>query len=648
MRFLFTFCTASLVALFTVTALRAQDVPFHKGVNLTNWFQAESARQVQFTRYTRQDFEQIQRLGCDVIRLPINLHYMTSGAPDYTVDPLFYTFLDQVVDWSEELNLHLILDNHTFDPAANTDPNVGAVLKKVWTQVAAHYQDSEAHLYYEVLNEPHGIADATWNMIQQEVVATIRTVDTTHTIIVGPAEWNSFHNLDEMPVYEDDNLIYTFHFYDPFLFTHQGATWGSPSMVDLTGMPFPYDADRMPPLPASLRGTWVEGAYGNYAQDATVAQVKSLLDLVVQFRTERQVPVFCGEFGVYIPNSPPADRVLWYDTVRSYLEAQGIAWTIWDYHGGFGLFEPGGNDLFDHDLNVPLLEALGLTVPPQTPYEAQPDTVGFMIYSDYLGSSIVASNYSEGPIDYYTAEQPNYGAYSLSWTGALQYNAIGFDFSPNKDLSQLVEEGYALDFLFRSTDPDVKVDLRFLDTKTDDPNDHPWRMNLTLDTSRAAADLRWHHVRIPLSQFTEQGAWDNNQWYNPDGKFDWAAIDRFEIVSEQGALGDAKLWFDQVQINNQDTTQVLDTTALVTSVRQLAGNLPLRFYPNPAQDHLTLVSTQPGLQAVELRDPLGRLVWRTSFHDRAEIDLSRWTPGVYFLHVQHENGQYQTGRIVKR
>src|SRR5512143_3872722 len=96
-------------------AVAGTEVLFQRGVNLTSWLQAGSARQIQFTRFTKQDLVNIKSLGCDVIRLPINLHYMTGGAPDYTVDPLFFFFLDQIVDWCEELQLHLILDNHTFD-----------------------------------------------------------------------------------------------------------------------------------------------------------------------------------------------------------------------------------------------------------------------------------------------------------------------------------------------------------------------------------------------------------------------------------------------------------------------------------------------------------------------------------------------------
>ena len=99
---------------------------------------------------------------------------MTSGTPDYTLDPLFLDFLDQAVDWSEELNIYLILDNHSFDPAVSTNPDVENILIKVWSQLAARYKGRSDFLLYEVLNEPHGISDNLWGNIQQSVIDAIR------------------------------------------------------------------------------------------------------------------------------------------------------------------------------------------------------------------------------------------------------------------------------------------------------------------------------------------------------------------------------------------------------------------------------------------------------------------------------------------
>jgi len=74
-----------------ISVVKAQ-TSFSRGVNLTGWFQTSSAHNIQFSKYTKKDFVNIKNLGCDVIRLPVNLFYMTDGNPDYTVDPLFYDF----------------------------------------------------------------------------------------------------------------------------------------------------------------------------------------------------------------------------------------------------------------------------------------------------------------------------------------------------------------------------------------------------------------------------------------------------------------------------------------------------------------------------------------------------------------------------
>jgi len=175
-----------LILLLIIAPARSAETPFKRGVNLTGWFQESSVRQIQFTKYTKQDLINIKSLGCDVIRLPINLHFTTNGEPDYTVEPLFFHFLDQVIDWAEELELHLIIDNHSFDPAEDTEPNIVDILVPVWTQMAEHYKERSNLIYYEVLNEPHGISDQIWNDIQQQVIDAIRQVDQKHTIVVGP------------------------------------------------------------------------------------------------------------------------------------------------------------------------------------------------------------------------------------------------------------------------------------------------------------------------------------------------------------------------------------------------------------------------------------------------------------------------------
>ncbi len=573
---------------FLAFQLQAQ-VSFNRGVNLTGWFQTSSAQQVQFTKYTKKDFQNIKSLGCDVVRLPINLFYMTNGSPDYTIDPLLYEFLDHAVDWAEELQMYLILDNHTNDDLASKNANLEAVLTKVWVQMAGHYKNRSNYVLYEILNEPNGtLTTAAWSKIQQAAITAIRTVDTKHTIVVGGASYNSYTELAALPLYTDNNLIYTFHFYDPFMFTHQGATWASPSMASLANVPFPYNASTMPSTPSDLVGSWVGNALTNYKNDGTLAKVKSLIDMAAAFKTSRNVKVYCGEFGVYIPNSPNADRNYWYQEVRKYLEAKGIPWTTWDYQGGFGLFIKGSAELFDYNLNIPLVTALGLTAPTQQTYTLKADSVGFPIYTDYIGEKMLeSSNASGGTISFYSTDKPNNGKYCLAWSGSGQYGTVGFNFSPDKDLSKLKTGNYALSFLVRGNAPGAKFHLRFTDTKTS-ASDHPWRMNFAMDETTAQWDGKWHKVYLPLSRFTEGGSWDNASWYNSAGLFDWQAIDRFEIVAEQASLAGKNFWFDNLQLCNQDTAQVYETSTF-TGIEQIhADDLKFNIFPNPVSNQATI------------------------------------------------------------
>ena len=619
------------------TQLHGQDssataLPFSKGVNLTNWFQANSPGSIDFSKYTYQDFSDIKTLGVDVIRLPINLHSMTQGAPDYSLDPLFLFFLDKVVDWAEELDLYLILDNHTFDPSDATNPQIGDILNPVWLQMAQHFNSRSDKILYEILNEPHGISHDLWNSIQGDVIQTIRSVDTTHTIIVGGADYNSYNSLSKIPAYEDDNLIYTFHFYDPFVLTHQGASWTTPSMTDLSGIPFPYEEGAMPRFPTSLQGTWVQGAFNNYSNEGNANFIKQKIDIAVAFSQQRGVPVFCGEFGVYIPNSVNESRVNWYKVVVDYLNESGIAWTMWDYHGGFGVFEEGGEGLFDHDLNVPLLESLSFNIPPQTDYIISPDSSGFEFYTDYIGQGIQGSHsINNGSLEFYHSETKWEGEFSIYWAGSTQYESIGFNLVPNKDMSELIN-AYELLFYVKGTEP-TSFDLRFIDTKRTDIADRPWRMNVRVNPNDLLWNGEWEEVRIPLSSFTEMGSWDDNQWFNPQDDFDWTAVDVFQIVSETGAMGSAELWFDFIRIVEKGKYEVSTQPVHDFVDYQLHQNYPNPFNPT-TQIQYTL--SVPAQVTLEVFNSLGQRVielvnsQKSAGYHTEIFDATRLSSGVYF------------------
>ena len=562
----------ALISLTSLTVNLSAQPTFTKGINLTTWFQAPTAHEIQYSKFTGHDIAQIKSLGCDVIRLPINLNSMTSGAPDFIIDPLLFTILDSVVVWTERRNLSLILDNHSGSVEVDTDPSVEIALTKVWKQMAVHFKNSSSLILYELLNEPHGISDAAWGAIQQHVIDTIRTVDKTHTIVVGPANWNGFANLPLLPVYTDSNLIYTFHFYEPFVFTHQGASWTNPSMVPLANVPFPYNAATMPPTPAPLKGTWIESTLNDYPNIGTVAAIQAQLDIVANFKTQRNVPVFCGEFGVYQRNSDPAQRVNWYREVRQYLEQKGITWTTWDYKDSFGLFKKDSNQLFDSDLNVPLLEALGLTVPPQHPFAWETKLKGFMIYDDAFGANISNASYTQsGQLDFYAENNPHDGRWCIHWADVGQYSSIAMNFTPNVDLSALARHNFTVDFWMRTTSPDVSFEIRFVDTKAS-TTDHPWRKGKTITKNIVPFDGSWNHVSLPLSSLEEKGSYDDG-WFPAENKFNWQLVDQLEIVAEAQDLTGAEFWFDDIRLSGEDIDPVLGV------IKEKSSTFSV--YPNP-------------------------------------------------------------------
>jgi endoglucanase len=614
-------------------------VPFKRGLNLSGWFQnITSISELNFKQYTRQDLVNIQSLGCDHIRLPMELFDMTGPAPDYKLDPLFYMFIDQVIDWAEELGLYLILDNHSFDPDDEIQPDVIDQLLAVWAQLADHCKNRSDLIYYEILNEPHAISDEVWNEMQQQAIDTIRSYDQVHTIIVSPAYWGNYEHLQLMPDYNDSNLIYTFHFYDPFIFTtYQGA--------NLAGVPYPYNAARMPDLPEELKGTWLEDFYIRYPDEGNDTWIQSQIDEIVQFRDDRQVPVWCGEFGVMIPYCEIEDRVRWLTVVRTCLENNNIAWTMWEYGRGMGIFE-NDREMFEYDVNIPIIEALGLTPPAQSEFQLVPDTAGLIIYDDYLPQRVFRTNwYPNDLVDYYSENSPKEGDYCISWSAADKYSSLGFRFSPIHDLTTLRISSYLLDLWMRSTHQNFKFDIRFVDTDNDDPSDHPWRMRFVVDNSVVEWDGTWQHIQLPLTDFTEQGAWDDPTWYDPQGLFDWSSVEYFEIASDYDDMNNIELFIDNIKIVEPEEVQT-DTPDSGNPV-QLPGTIEAENYPNPFNSSTIIRYSlpQPGHVTLEIFNMFGEKICKlfNSFQDSGS-HIIEWnagsnnsdkiTSGIYFLSIE--------------
>lgn len=349
---------------------KAIAAPFHKGVNFTSWLEFTNTENVDENFFTKKDFENVKSLGGDVIRLPIHFENFCEKENGYLIPEKIIYILDRVTTWAKETEIYVILDFHNNTHMDSVTPaDIQSVLLPVWTQLADRYKDASEYVIYELMNEPHGIAIEEWNKIIEKVHQTVREIDPNHYIIVGGADWNSFRGMCALPEFNDDKVIYTFHFYDPHTFTHQGAPWCH--MERVVGIPFPYDENRMPPMPENPTEKERQ-CFEEYPKQGTMDSVVRFFDEYVEFSRKRNAPVYCGEYGAFAPFMNPDERANWYRLVVGLLEERNISRTCWDYYNSFGLFQWEKSrkiwgpekqiPVFPDDLDVEIVEAQGFSV----------------------------------------------------------------------------------------------------------------------------------------------------------------------------------------------------------------------------------------------------------------------------------------------
>ncbi|HCS73996.1 MAG TPA: hypothetical protein DIW17_08990 [Clostridiales bacterium] len=523
------------------------NVPFSKGVNLSNWFLADREDDIYKQKYTKKDFEDIKSLGIDVIRLPIRFYKIAGNAPDYLLNQSFFDKLDYALDLAEQTGINIILDNHSYFGSNPFPAQYGEEqLTKIWQQVALHCKERSDLVYYELYNEPDGnYMRNNWGEMQGRLIDAIRKIDTRHTIIVGGYDANSPGTLKDLPVYDDDNLIYTFHFYEPFLFTHQASDWTL--LENVSDIPFPYQSDKMPECPPELIGTgeWGDRLFIDYPTKGTVAAVKNSIDQAVSFSKSKNVPVFCGEFGVHMYGVDNDQRCFWYKTVYDYFEANDIPWTMWDYHNSFGLFKEGGSYRFEYDLNVPLLEALNLNIPQSYISGEKPSIV---FYDDNIAHGMKDASWGGGEINFEDTTSPSEGEKSIFWKVGSEWSAIVFEIWPTINIEEQFTAGQALNFDIKCSSQ-VNMQIRFVEYQDDS---QPWRNTFLLTDDMVANDGSWTSISIPLDSFEETGAWDDI-YYEPQDLFNWKYINKLEFAIEGNEdMIDAEIGIDNVTIKKSE------------------------------------------------------------------------------------------------
>jgi endoglucanase len=282
----------------------------HRGINIIGydplWDDPQKAR------FKTRHFRIIKQGGFDFVRVVLqSFKHMDAG---YRLDPKWLATLDGVVKDATAAGLSVILDEHDFNLCSEAPDACEPRLIAFWQQIGAQYRNAPDTVLFELLNEPHAPLDGPrWNRMLNRLIPVVRATNPGRTLVVGPTRWN---NLEELPGLElpksDRNILVTFHSYEPFRFTHQGAPW-SPETAGLKDVPF---------------------------TPADEARIKADYDKVGAWSRANDRPVLMGEFGAYEKSGTPIEaRARYTATVRREAEAHGFPWAYWQFDSDFILYD---------------------------------------------------------------------------------------------------------------------------------------------------------------------------------------------------------------------------------------------------------------------------------------------------------------------
>lgn len=286
------------------------------------------------------DFARVKSWGFDHVRVPVDAYLFFTEQDDPVEGRILH--IDRAVDYAKKNGLRMILDlhecpGHDFSEAASgpvqklfADDTYVKKTEKIWACLAERY-GPEDHVLLESLNEPVAPAAEIWNTVKDRLCREIRRHAPKSTIITGSNMWNCPVLFSVLTPFDDDNMIYSVHFYEPLLFTHQNAPWiTEPEIKEARTYPSDYG-------PGLVRQYGLAISAGKWDRERIAGEFNP----VNAFRKKYNVPVICNELGVYAPAELQA-QLRWYNDLLSVLGEMGIGFSYWNYKNlDFGIISRG-------------------------------------------------------------------------------------------------------------------------------------------------------------------------------------------------------------------------------------------------------------------------------------------------------------------
>lgn len=283
---------------------------------------------------TKKDIEYIAKNGFDHIRLGFDQIVIEEKPYEYR--ELTVSLLESFVSWCNEflvtpiLNLHKAIGNY-----CDIEESVGLLDSEelqnrfisLWLMLENRF-GNQNNVYFELLNEVRNVDPEKWNNLYEKTVNEIRKVNRQRVIIIGTTNWNNVWNLDKLRLLNDENIIYTFHMYDPSEFTHQRGVLHAKHLYYNRIMYYPDDIEKYKEY-YRISFNNNEAYKGFDIMDKTY--MSHILSPAKEFR--KKYPdkcIWCGEFGT-IRHADLNSRQNWMRDVISILKEDDIPYCVWNY-----------------------------------------------------------------------------------------------------------------------------------------------------------------------------------------------------------------------------------------------------------------------------------------------------------------------------
>lgn len=313
---------------------------YTRGLNFGHWIsQYKELTDEYFSSFiVEDDFKRVSEWGFDHIRLPIDYPvFYDEKTDEYKESGLKYA--DFAIECAKKYNLNVILDLHrtpgyafqnTYDKEKNslfTNEDQQNKFIDIWKMFANRYKNEGDNLYFELLNELVQESSDPWNELWQKAVKEIEKISPDRKIIVGSNHWNSVDELKELTITDNPNIIYNFHFYAPFLFTHQRANWDKNMAEYQHSVVYPMNTAEHKEF-FLKNDPWLLNNFTHIGKE----ELKTFLKPAIDFIKKTDKPLYCGEFGV-IWLADLDSTVRWLSDVIDIFNEYGIGHSAWSYRG---------------------------------------------------------------------------------------------------------------------------------------------------------------------------------------------------------------------------------------------------------------------------------------------------------------------------